>query len=397
MLLNLDRAFKMMEKYDIDALVAATPENNFYLSGVWSISHSAIRGVNVFTVLPKQGNPMLVLPQSELDQYAESYSWIKNIKVYGTFYVEDSEDPKRPLDFEETLSRLVKVRSERNAIETITNVFFEQGLERAKIGVDELGISFSLWLELQSKLPKATIVPASHIFKEIRMVKTDEEISRLKKAAEISEGAFYAAVEQVHEGVTELDVAREFDKYVIENGGVPFLTLFGFGARSTLPNCVPTNNKLKKGDVIRFDGGCIYQHYYSDIAFSAVFGQPTEKMRRYYRALVMGTQKAIQSIKPGVMASELFRIAVNTVKENGVSHYKRHHCGHGIGVEIYDLPTLSPSDNRFLEEGMVLCVETPYYEICFGGLQIEKTVLVTKDGFEYLTSPIENEELLVIK
>lgn len=387
-----------MEKYNIDVLIGATPENNFYLSDVWSVSHFAIRGVNIFTVLPRNGKPTLVLPQSELDQYAESHSWIKNIRCYGTFYMEISEKMESPLDFEEILCKSIRIKSEKNAVEALINVISEQDLGNMKIGVDELGLSFSMWSELQNKLPNATIVPASHVLKEIRMIKSDEEVRRLKKAAEISEKSFYAALEQAYEGVTEIDIAREFDKNVVENGGTPFLTLFGFGVRSALPNCVPTNHKLKKGDIIRFDGGCIYQHYYSDIAFTAVFGQPSERCKRYYQAIMKGAQKAINSIKPGVKASEVFRIALDTVKDNDIGHYKRHHCGHGIGVEIYDPPSLAPTDDRFLEEGMVLCVETPYYEIGFGGLQIEKTVLVTKDGFEYLTSPVEdNEELLIIK
>jgi Xaa-Pro aminopeptidase len=396
--LNLNRAFKIMEKYDIDVLIGSTPENNFYLSNVWSVGHFAIRGVNIFTILPRNGEPTLVLPQSELDQYAESQSWIKNIKCYGTFYMEISENNTSSSDFEKKLCKLVRSKSERTAAEALINAIYEQGLEDTKIGIDELGLSYPMWYELQKKLPKATIIPASHVLKEIRMIKTDEEVYKLKKAAEIAEKSFYAAVEQAFEGMKEFDIAREFDKNVVKNEGIPFLTLFGFGARSALPNCVPTDNKLKKGDVIRFDGGCVYQHYYSDIAFTAVFKKPSEKCKRYYQAIIKGAQKAIQSIKPGIKASEIFKIALNAVRNNGIGHYNRHHCGHGIGLEIYDPPTLSPVDDRPLEEGMVLCVETPYYEIGFGGLQIEKTILVTKDGFEYLTSPIEdNEELLVLR
>lgn len=397
-MLNLDRAFRTMEKYGIDVLIGSTPENNFYLSNVWSVSHFAIRGVNIFTVLPRNGKPTMVLPQSELDQYAESQSWIKNIRCYGTFYMEISENMKKPLDFEEMLCKLIKIKSEKTSVEALINVILEQNLENMKIGVDELGLSFPMWSELQNRLPNATIIPASHVLKEIRMIKTDEEVRRLKKAAEISEKSLYAALEHAYEGMTEIDIAREFDKNVVESGGIPFLTLFGFGVRSALPNCIPTNKKLKKGDLIRFDGGCVYQHYYSDIAFVAVFGQPLEKHKRYYQAIMMGARKAINSIKPGVKASEVFGIALNTVRDNGIGHYRRHHCGHGIGVEIYDPPTIAPADDRLLEEGMVLCVETPYYEIGFGGLQIEKTVLVTKNGFKYLTSPIEDdEELLIIK
>ena len=83
--------------------------------------------------------------------------------------------------------------------------------------------------------------------------------------------------------------------------------------------------------------------------------------------------------------SDIFNVAVQTVRNSGIPHYQRHHCGHGIGLEFYDPPLISPHDHTKIEEGMVLNIETPYYELGFGGLQVEDTVLVTESGVRYLT------------
>jgi len=383
-----------MEKYDLDALVATTPENTFYVSDFWSLSQWALRGVPVFIILARDAEPAIVSPISDLDLYADKPSWIKDIRCYGTFYIELPE-AKKLMESEERLAKLIReVKSEVTPIDALVKIIEDRGLDNKTIGVDEAGITCITWDELRNKLPTAQIKHGTSIFKEIRMVKTVEEIERLKKAAEVSEKALNVALQAVKEGVSETDLAHEFEVTVAKEGGRPFITVFGCGSRSAFPNAMPSSYKLKKGDIVRFDGGCAYQNYSSDIALIAVFGQPTEKHKKYYAAIVKGTKEAINNIKPSVKASDLFNIALETTMKAGIPHYKRHHCGHGIGIEVYDMPIVRPTDNTPLEEGVVLNIETPYYEIGFGGLQIEETIVVTDKGCKYLTTP--KEELLVL-
>lgn len=384
-----------MEKYDIDALVATTPENNFYISELQNLGHWVLRDVNVFTIFPRDGEPTIILPRSDVDIYAESSSWISNMVCYGTFFIELPETEEL-MAYEKQLAEFMKLESKKLAIDALVEVLKDQNLDNKILGIDEGGITCTVWDELQNKLPAAKIRPSASIFREIRMVKTNDEIIRLKRAVEITERAFNAALQKVKEGTSEIELAREFEINVIKEGGSPFFTVIGFGNRSALPNAIPSSYRLKRGEIIRFDGGCIFQRYCSDIALTAVLGQPTEKHRKYYRAIVRGAKEAIESIRPGIKASEIFDTALKTTKNSGIPGYRRHHCGHGIGIEIYDIPVIKPTDNTPLEKGMVFCIETPYYEIGFGGLQIEKTVLVTEDGYEYLTTPTESEELLIL-
>jgi len=378
-----------MDRYDLDALVATLPENSYYLSDFWSLSHWTLRGVQVFTILPRDGEPAIVLPQSDFDLYTDSSSWIGDVRYYGTFYIEPPKG-KQLFEAEERFIKLsAEAKSEQTPIDGLVKVLRERGLDKGNLGIDEAGITFANWDELKSKLPSSRVKTAASIFREIRMVKTAEEVERLKKGAEISEKAVNVALQSVREGVSEIDLAREYEVTVAREGGKPVITVFGCGPRSVFPNAMPSSYRVRKDDIIRFDGGCSYRSYASDIALSAIFGQPTEKHKQYHAAISKGTEEAINSAKPGVKVSDLFSIAMETTKRSGIPHYRRHHCGHGIGIEVYDMPVVRPTDHTPLEEGMVLNIETPYYELGFGGLQIEHTILVTEKGHRYITTPAE--------
>ncbi|MGE3159420.1 MAG: M24 family metallopeptidase, partial [Xanthobacteraceae bacterium] len=97
-----------------------------------------------------------------------------------------------------------------------------------------------------------------------------------------------------------------------------------------------------------------------------------------------GVLRGYDIIKPGLKVSDLFKDIVATVQREGIPHFARSHVGHGIGVDGYDPPNIAESSKDVLEENMVVCIETPYYELGFAGLQVEDMVRVTKDGAESL-------------
>ncbi|HLS19968.1 MAG TPA: Xaa-Pro peptidase family protein, partial [Paracoccaceae bacterium] len=211
-----------------------------------------------------------------------------------------------------------------------------------------------------------------------------EEIRRLRRAAEIAEMSVDAAFAIAATGVTEIDFAREFNRTTVSNDGLPVSICIGFGERSPMSNSQVTERALKPGDSIRFDVGGRYQHYRSDISRCGFFGEPSEKIRRYHNALHKGVLRAHEIIRPGLAINELFERVMETVRAEGLPHYKRNHVGHGIGIDGYDHPNIAPSETSVLEEGMVLCIETPYYELGLAGLQVEDMLVVTADGSETL-------------
>ena len=388
MLINKARAHQIMKKHGVEAIVASMPENVTYLTDFWSIGHWVLKGTPTYAVLPleEKTKPFVVTTISDLDLAADQKNcWIKEFRTFGTFYVECPEGVSLSQGEKRFKDILSSTKHYEDAVSALVNGLMDKGLAKCRIAIDEMNITPTLYRNIQKKLPEAEIIDGYPILREIRAVKTPEEVDRLKRSTEITEKAFMKAIETIHEGVTELEISETFLNTIAKEGGVPVITCIGAGTHSGFPNVTASDYRVKKGDLIRFDIGCIYKHYYSDTARIAVLGKPTEKQRSYYQAIKVGEDRALALIRPGTRASQVFEEAVKAVREAGIPHYRRGHVGHGIGVECYDPPFLTPTSEHILEEGMVVNVETPYYELGFGGVQVEDTLIVTKDGYQLLT------------
>jgi Xaa-Pro aminopeptidase len=189
----------------------------------------------------------------------------------------------------------------------------------------------------------------------------------------------------IREGATEFEIWQTLFKKVIEEGALPSWPCVGVGVRGVLSNVISASQPVKNGDLIRFDVGCVYQYYNSDCARTVVLGEANEKQRTYHHAIRIGLERALRIVRPGVRASQIFKEAMEGVRDAGIPHYRRHHVGHGIGIEPYEPPFLTETSEDILEEGMVVNVETPYYEMGLGGVQLEDTIMVTADGYRPLT------------
>jgi Xaa-Pro aminopeptidase len=383
MLMNASRIFDRMQREKLDALVATAPENVTYSSGFWAMSQWIRRGPQAYVLVPgeKVGEPVVIASTGLIDLAADGEVWVKDIRRYGGFAIDRTADAE--LNAQDTrIEELVAQQDDGDAVSALVRAIKGRGLEQARIGVDEIGILPQAWDKLVAALPEATFVRAADIFRYARAIKTPEEIARLRRSAQIADQSITAALAVARPGATEMDLARAFHTKTITEGGMPVLGCIGVGLRSAMTNVQPSEQVLRNGDIIRFDVGGRYQHYRADIARNGVLGEPSKKLAKYHRAIRVGLERAIEMIRPGVRASDVFEAAVNTVRREGIPHYRRSHVGHGIGLDGYDAPDIAPSNNATFEEGMVICVETPYYEIGFGGLQVEDTLVVSRDGVE---------------
>jgi len=263
-----------------------------------------------------------------------------------------------------------------------------------RVGLDEGNLFAPTWKRVEERLAGTTLVPAYQMFRQARMVKAPDEVAALEKAALIAEDGIAAVLGMLRPGVTEREAARVYEQAVVGKGAEPFFTVVTIGERAALADVYPTDRALRPGDLVRFDLGCLVGPYRSDISRTAVLGTPTEKQARYYAAILAGERAAIAAMKPGVPVSQLFDLAVRVTRENGLPHYQRHHVGHGIGLEPYDPPTINATTHTALEPGMVFCVETPYYEHGWGGVQVEDAVEITAGGSRTLTR--SSQDLAVI-
>jgi Xaa-Pro aminopeptidase len=384
MLANLPRLQELMKREGLDAVVATCPENVTYLSGFWAMSQWVRRGPQAYVLVPKEGQDGCIVANSGLlDLVPDQDIWIKDIRRYGYFQVD--ADPAATLDAaDERQQQLFETMAFKGSVEALVAAIKEKGFGRGKIGLDEMGITPQCMDQLNSLLPEATFVRSFALFERVRAVKTPGEIAILRQAARNTERAIDAALAVAKHGVTEREMLRAFNASLAQNDTAAVVGCIGFGTRSALSNVQPSDRALKPGDLIRFDVGGRYRHYRSDMARGAVSGEPDSKVAKYYSAVEKGVLSAYDIIKPGLPVAELFTHVVQTVRREGIPHFKRSHVGHGIGVDGYDPPNISDTSADVLAEDMVVCVETPYYELGFGGVQVEDMIRVTKTGAESL-------------
>ncbi|MEH7254881.1 Xaa-Pro peptidase family protein [Neobacillus niacini] len=370
-----------MEKHNLDVLIATLPENLYYLSCFKSISHRILNRVQAFAMYVRKNDELtMIVPCADVATLIEQHE-DANVVCFGNFFfsfpdIAQSQSTKK-------IKQITKNRF-ASSMEALCEAINKVGLRSGKVGMDESRITPQLWKSLTDTFSDLEFVPGEAIFSEIRMIKHASEISLLERSAEIAEESLLSALDKLKIGMTELDIEQSYIEEVVKRGGRPFFNVISEGLRSAYADTINTSQKIADGSILRFDFGCLYHDYRSDIARTAVVGRVPAKVEEYYGYILEGENKLVEYIKPGITAEALFEVAVDKVKE-GIPHYKRQHVGHGIGLEVYDTPSLAPGIQTKLEPGMVLCVETPYYELEWGGVQIEDTVVVTEGGCRFLT------------
>jgi Xaa-Pro aminopeptidase len=213
----------------------------------------------------------------------------------------------------------------------------------------------------------------------------------LRQASKVNEAGLAASVDVSKPGVTQADLFEAYQEKVIQGGGALVYWGGGVGSQSSLFGPAIPNHRGRVGDLIRTDGAMTRQLYWADTGRTVVLGTPSSKQEAYYGALLEGLMAGLALVRPGARPSKIFDTIVDTVKRAGIAHYFRFHCGHGIGLDFYESPGVRPvanerrDDEIVLEENMIFNIEVPYYELGFGGMQIEETLRVTADGYELIT------------
>lgn len=387
--LKKKRIRHVMEKEGLDVLIASLPENVYYLSGYMSIGHRILHKTQIFVIFELGRDQIkLVIPLAEVPTALERFPEF-NITCFGNFHFAYSEGNLKFGD----VKRVIQT-SESDSIQSLCKNLEKLDKTSRRIGLDESRLTPVLWKHLENTFPDKEFITAMDIFERIRTVKYESEVALLERAAEIAEESLFNILPMIEIGTNEDEIGRWYMQEVIKRGAEPFFNVVTIDERSAFADTVNTKKSVKNGSIIRFDIGCIYQEYRSDIARTAVYGKCPEKVKQYYRAILIGEEQAVENIKPGVSAEHIFNVAVENIRKAGISHYGRHHCGHGIGLEVHEFPTVAQGNKTQLQPGMVLCIETPYYELGWGGIQVEDTIVVTDRGSRYLTK--SSRELIKI-
>jgi len=383
------RLTAVLDAEGLDAIVATTTENLYYMTGFRSISHALFRGLELYGVFTRRGTG-LVVPFIDTTGVAADEIAVDHLACYGKFFFEYADDPG-------AVGQKIRQWTAAPAAspaDALAAVLGDLGALGGRVGLDEANVFPATWRRLEERLAATTLIPGYQLLRGARAVKSADEVARLERAALIAEDGIAAVLGMLKSGVTEHEAAHVYEQEVLRRGASPFFTVVTIGERAALADVYPSERALRPGDLVRFDLGCVYQSYRSDISRTAVLGRPTDKQARYYAGVLAGERAAIAAMKPGVLVSDIFDVAVRVTRESGIPHYQRHHVGHGIGLEPYDPPTINAATRTALEPGMVFCVETPYYEHGWGGVQVEDAVEITATGARRLTRSSQDLAIL---
>lgn len=218
-----------------------------------------------------------------------------------------------------------------------------------------------------------------------RVVKDEEEIECIKKACEITDSAFSYILDYLHEGVTEKEVAFELEKYMILNDadGIAFDLIVAFGENTSMPHAVPTDRRLKKGDIIQFDIGAKFKGYCSDFSRVVFTAEPTVEQKTVYNFLIDQQKKLSIAFKDGVNIKTIIKDRENEYK---LKNYALLHAfGHGVGLDIHEQPFLNSNIDNYAKADSIIAIEPGVYFPGEFGMRIEDTYKVEKIGTTQLT------------
>jgi Xaa-Pro aminopeptidase len=231
-------------------------------------------------------------------------------------------------------------------------------------------------------------VPTDNQVEKLRAIKDSFELGTIREAAALITRVFQGVMRDIRPGITELALAAEAEYSMKAEGasGPSFETIVASGPRSAWAHARPSPKPLRKNELVVLDQGAILRGYCSDMTRTVFLGRASAKVRRAYRAVLEAQEAAKNAIRPGVKAEAVDAAARRILGRYGLSRYFTHSTGHGLGLEVHEIPRLGRGEKTALEEGMVVTVEPGVYLEGIGGIRIEDDVLVSSRGAQDLTT-----------
>jgi Xaa-Pro dipeptidase len=255
------------------------------------------------------------------------------------------------------------------------------------------------YLDAVSKAaPKARYVGISDLILAWRKSKGEDELRNLRKAAERLDVAYDVSKANIKTGKTEIELCRDvMSDSILRHGPFEFSRgdTWLSGPRTLEIGGPPTERKFEGGDSIVLDLQALYNNYWADGARTYIVGNPTEEQERVFNALLAAKKKGEELLRPGTVAKDVYYAVANEIKKASYSQFFPHHAGHGLGLEVQEGPFFIPACKDRLEENQVCTLEPGIYHPTIGGFRDEDTYIITKNGYEKITSPPSKLEVIV--
>ncbi len=337
---------------EVDYVVVSRAVNIRYFT---SLSIDPLERVVLLIVDSFTGDAYILAPMLERDRIAEV---AKEIGLHLMVY-SDYEDPVKKVS--EVLSF------------------------GSTVGV-EWAVKYGVVTSIKENCSVRGVVLVDDHISRLRMVKDEDELSKLRRASELNQEVIKYVIENLRSGKVEREVSLDACRYAMELGAesCPY-PIIQSGPNTALPHKRSSDRVIRDGDIVLIDFTIIYDGYVSDITRTIVLGKGYERDAASIFDVVYRAQaSALEAIKPGVAAKDIDLAARDTISREGYGDYFIHRTGHGIGLEVHEEPYIHEESTTIIEEGMVFTVEPGIYLLGRYGIRLEDNVIVTNDGYENL-------------
>jgi len=279
-------------------------------------------------------------------------------------------------------------------IEELKKIFQETGAKSAVF--ESTHVTYNHLEKLQEAIHSVKFIPAAEKIEILTMCKTPDEIAKLRKAVEISDKTFEKMLGIIKPGMKERDVASEITYWHKKFGASKdsFDVIVASGLRGAFPHGVASDKIIEKGDMVTLDFGCVYDGFCSDITRTIAVGEPSDEMKKIYRIVLDAQLKAIDAAKAGALTKVVDNAARDHIKSFGYGDNFGHSLGHGLGILVHEIPSVSQRMEMDLPEGVVVTIEPGIYLEGIGGVRIEDDVLIKNGGCEVLNKALK--ELIIL-
>ncbi len=278
------------------------------------------------------------------------------------------------------------VVGKKPALVEATGVLLRRRVRIVAVEADQL--SYAAYQQLKKLLGgKTRLKPLSGVIEELRKNKEPEEIEQIRASVLLAASLFPVALSAIHPGVSENLVAGEMELQARRAGAekMSFDSIVAGGARSALPHGRASSQPIPDKGFIILDWGVILAGYCSDMTRTVHVGPVSTVHRKMYHAVREAQLASLEVVRPGATGAEVDRAGRQVLEKAGFGAFFTHSAGHGVGLEVHELPRLAQGQTHRLTPGMVVTIEPGIYIPDEGGVRIEDMVLVTESGYEVLT------------
>jgi Xaa-Pro aminopeptidase len=273
--------------------------------------------------------------------------------------------------------------------ELVAEAVAERGLQTGTIGLaSPASMPLSIGLQLRDLLPGVTFEDGTLAILRPRAIKSEREIEYFRQACRITRNALEAGIDACLPGTSEREVANVIQATLMAGGSeqIGFDTAVSSGPRAGLKHASPRSRLIATGDMVFLDTGAVVGGYHADLSRTlAVAGAGSDEQSMLDAALEM-FRECLRAIRPGVPVRDLYRAAERVARRTGfISDYMPNGLGHGLGLSLFEMPFLGPTDESLLEAGMVFALEPMLVRYNLGTAVLEESVLVTPTGAEVLS------------